>query len=157
MYCCCVFFQDLIYSFLEKWEEKERNISVWLPLMRPVLGIRPATQACALTGNRTGNPLVHSPYSIHWATPAGYMYHNCLIHSFTDGHLAYLQNLAIVNCAAMHNGVHRFIGSGVSGSLGYNSSSEIAGSKSSSIFSFLRKFHSFPQWLHQSAIPPTVH
>ena len=33
----------------------ERNISVWLPLEHPQLGTWPATQAYALTGNRTGN------------------------------------------------------------------------------------------------------
>ena len=37
--------------------------------------------------------------------------------------------------------VHRFIWIGVSGFLGYNPSSGIVGSKGSSIFSFLRKFH----------------
>ena len=31
--------------------EEERNINVWLPLMRPLLGTWPATQAHALTGN----------------------------------------------------------------------------------------------------------
>ena len=36
----------------------ERNID-WLPLTRPQLGIWPTTQACALTGNRTGDPLIH--------------------------------------------------------------------------------------------------
>ena len=39
----------------------ERNIKVWLLLMRPLLGTCPATQVCALTGNRTGNPLVLRP------------------------------------------------------------------------------------------------
>ena len=41
----------------------------------------------------------------------------------------------------MNIGVHRFFWIGVSGFLGYNRSSRIAGSKGSSIFSFLRKFH----------------
>ena len=41
----------------------------------------------------------------------------------------------------MNIGVHRFLWISVSGFLGYNLSSGIAGSKGSSIFSFLRKFH----------------
>ena len=69
------------------------------------------------------------------------MYHNFLIHSFADGRLGCFQYLAIVNCAAMNIGVHRFFWIGVSGLLGCNPSSGIAGSKGSSIFSFLRKFH----------------
>ena len=36
----------------------ERNISVWLPLALPLLGTWPTTQGFALTGNRTGDPLV---------------------------------------------------------------------------------------------------
>ena len=71
------------------------------------------------------------------------MYHWFLIHSFTDGYLGCLQHLAIVNCAAMNIGVHRFFWIGVSGFLGYNPSSGIARSKGSSIFSFLRKFQTF--------------
>ena len=41
----------------------------------------------------------------------------------------------------MNIGVHRFLWIGVSVFLGYNPSSGITGSKGSSIFSFLRKFH----------------
>ena len=69
------------------------------------------------------------------------MYHSFLIHSFTDGHLGCFQHLAIVNCAPMNIGVHRFFWIGVSGFLEYNPSSWIARSKDSSNFSFLRKFH----------------
>ena len=39
---------------------RERSINVWLPLMRPLLGIWPATQAGALTGNQTNDPLLQS-------------------------------------------------------------------------------------------------
>ena len=62
-------------------------------------------------------------------------------HSFADGHLGFSQYLAIVNCASMNIGVHRFFWIGVSVFLGYNPSRGIARSKGSSIFSFLRKFH----------------
>ena len=55
-------FKDLIYLFLKRGEgkekERERNINVWLPLTCPLLGTWPETQACALTGNQTSNPLV---------------------------------------------------------------------------------------------------
>ena len=58
-----------MYLFLEKREgrekERERNISVWLPLTWSPVGTTPASQACALTGNQTRDPLVHSPRSIH--------------------------------------------------------------------------------------------
>ena len=60
---------------------------------------------------------------------------------FTDGHLGCSQPLAVVNCAAINIGVHRFFWIGDSGFLGYNPSSGIAGSKGSSIFSILRKFY----------------
>ena len=41
--------------------ERERNTRVWLPLEHPLLATWPATQACALMGNQTGDPLVRSP------------------------------------------------------------------------------------------------
>ena len=47
------FLKDIIYLFLERGEGRDRNINVWLPLLRPLLG------ACVLTGNPTGNPLLH--------------------------------------------------------------------------------------------------
>ena len=57
--------KDFVYLFLEKGEGKdkkrERNINVWVPLVWPPLGTWPATQARALTGNRTGDPLVLRP------------------------------------------------------------------------------------------------
>ena len=53
------------YLYLDRGEgkekERERNISACLPLARPVLETRPATQACALAGNQTSNPLFPRP------------------------------------------------------------------------------------------------
>ena len=69
------------------------------------------------------------------------MYHSFLIYSFTDGHLGCFQLLDIVNCAVVNIGVHTFFWISVLGFLGYNPSSGIAGSKGSSMCSFLRKFH----------------
>ena len=66
---CC---RPILYSFLkknylfifgerEREGERERNIDVWLPLVCLQLGTWPATQACALPGNRTCDPLIHRP------------------------------------------------------------------------------------------------
>ena len=45
----------------EEEREGERNINVWLPLLRPPLRTWPATQACALTGNWTTDLWVLRP------------------------------------------------------------------------------------------------
>ena len=42
-------------------KERERNMNVWLPPTCSHLGPWPATQACALTGNLTGDPFVCRP------------------------------------------------------------------------------------------------
>ena len=42
-------------------KERERDITVQLPLVHPLLGTWPATQAYSLTGNRTSDPLIHRP------------------------------------------------------------------------------------------------
>ena len=59
-----VFFK-IFYLFIDRgeWKEKERerNINVWLPLARPLLGTWPTTQARDLTGNQTRDPLVFRP------------------------------------------------------------------------------------------------
>ena len=61
-----------MYLFLKRGEgkekERERSINLWLPLKHPLLGTWPATQVCDLTGNRTGNPLVHR----HMLNPLSY-------------------------------------------------------------------------------------
>ena len=48
------FFKNILFIFDRgegREEERERNIGVWLPLTRPLLGTWPVTQECALTGN----------------------------------------------------------------------------------------------------------
>ena len=67
LFCTYLFvllvFKDFFYLFIYRergkgGRERERNITAWLPLARPLLGTRPATQTCALTRNRTGDSLV---------------------------------------------------------------------------------------------------
>ena len=61
IYC----FKDFIYLFiLEKVREGEREVEKHQCVVAsctPLLGIWPATQACALTGNQTSDPLVCRP------------------------------------------------------------------------------------------------
>ena len=68
-----------------------------------------------------------------------YMYHNFFIHSFIDGHLGCFHDLAIVNRAAMNNGIH--LSFSILVSSGYMPRNGIAGSYSGFIPSFLRNCH----------------
>ena len=56
-----LFIYLFIFGKRGKEGERERNINVWLPLACPRLGTWPVTQACALTGSRTGDLLLHRP------------------------------------------------------------------------------------------------
>ena len=50
-----------LFIFRERGRERgrERNIKLWLSPAHPLLGTWPTTQACALTGNSTCDPVVH--------------------------------------------------------------------------------------------------
>ena len=54
------FLKDFIYLFIERREGKERGRKI---SMCGCLGTWPTTQACAMTGNLTGDPLVCKPLS----------------------------------------------------------------------------------------------
>ena len=67
------------------------------------------------------------------------MYHNFFIHSSVDGHLGCFRVLAIINSAAVNNGIHVYFS--VLVSSGYMPRSGIAGSYGGFIPSFLRNLH----------------
>ena len=67
------------------------------------------------------------------------MYHNFLIHSSVDGHLGCFYVLAMVNSAAMSNGIHMSFS--VLVSSGYMPRSGISGSYGSFVPTFLRNLH----------------
>ena len=67
------------------------------------------------------------------------MYHNFLIHSSVDGHLGCFHVLAIVNSAAMNNGIH--VSFSILVPSGYMLRSRIPESYGGFIPSFLRSFH----------------
>ena len=64
------------------------NINVWLPLQHPPPGSWTAIQACTLTRNRTGNPLVHRT-ALHPLshTRQGYLviFLKCILKCFIEG------------------------------------------------------------------------
>ena len=65
------------------------------------------------------------------------MYHNFFIHSSVDGHLGCFHVLAIVNSAAMNNGIH--VSFSILVSSGYMPRSGIAGSYGGFIPSFFKE------------------
>ena len=67
------------------------------------------------------------------------MYHNFFIHSSVDGYLGCFHVLAIVNSAAMNNGIH--VSFSILVSTGYMPRSGIAGSYGGLIPSFLRNLY----------------
>ena len=65
LFCLKIFFFLRFYLFIfremgKEGEEGEKHQCV-VASHTPPLGTWPATQACPLTGNQTGNPLVHRP------------------------------------------------------------------------------------------------
>ena len=67
------------------------------------------------------------------------MYHNFFIHSSVDGHLGCFHVLAIVNSAAVNNGIHMSFS--VLVTSGYMPRSGIAGSYDDFIPSFIKNLH----------------
>ena len=83
------------------------------------------------------------------------MFHDCFIHSSVDGYLGCFHILVIFTNNA-NIGVLMFFQISVLGSFGYIPRSGIAGSKADPFLIFWGISILLPQWLHQSAFPPTV-
>ena len=83
------------------------------------------------------------------------IYHTFFIHLFVNGHLSSFHVLAIVNSAAMNNGIN--VSFSILVSSGYMPRSGVVGSHGGFIPSFLREspYH-LPEWLYQFTFPPTV-
>ena len=67
------------------------------------------------------------------------MYHNFFTHSSVNRHLGYFHGLAIVNSAAMNNGI--YVSYSTLGPSGYMPRRGISGSYGGFITSFLRNLH----------------
>ena len=88
----------------------------------------------------------------HWVNV-----HSCFIHSSTYGHLGCFQILAIVNNAAINIEVHIFFQISVLSFLQINSQKwNHCVIRQLHFYFFEVTPFCFPQWLHQSAFPPTV-
>ena len=82
------------------------------------------------------------------------MYHNFFIHLSVDGHLGCFHVLAIVNSAAMNNGIHvsfsTLVFSGICLGVG------LLGHMVVLFLDFKESPYHLPQWLYQFTFPPTV-
>ena len=115
VYCISLsLFKDCIYLFLDRGEgrekEREKNIEVSLPLARPLQGTWPATQACALTGDRTSvcrpalSPLSHTGQGMFTASPDGIIF-SCTWFNFVvfcSSWLLSVQNPPLTSPARSH-------------------------------------------------------
>ena len=70
-----LFFKDFVYLFFERGEgreeERERNINVWLPLVRPYQGPGPQSRHVPWPGSKPTTLLFTGWHPIHWVTSAG--------------------------------------------------------------------------------------